>query len=321
MRRRDLFSLLGGMAAAWPLVARAQQSVKLPRIGIIDNAPAWDSFREGLRALGYIEGQNITIEYRIAEGKPDRLAAAAAELVRIPVDLIVTQGTPPTTAAKQATSTIPIVMIGIGDPVSAGFVVSLPRPGGNITGNSILGPDIAAKRLQLIKEILPVVSRVAFLWNPENASHPPHLEELRVAAPTLGLKLLPVGVRSSDEFDGAFAEIKSEHADTFLMTADPFHQLNIVRIIDFLAKNQLPAAYQMRENVAAGGLISYGANLSDLYRRAATYVDKILKGAKPADLPVQLPTKFELAINLKTAKALGIGIPPTLLTRADEVIE
>jgi len=236
--------------------------------------------------LGYIEGQNITIEYRTAEGEPDRLAAAAVELVRIPVDVIVTQGSPPTAAAKQATTTIPIVMIGIGDPVRAGFAASLARPGGNITGNTILGPDIAAKRLQLIKEVLPFVSRVAFLWNPDNASHAPHLEELQVAAPTLGLKLLPVAVRSSDGFDSAFAAIVSERADAFLMTADPLHQLNIVRIIKFLANNRLPAMYQMRENVVAGGLISYGASLPDLYRRAATYVDKILKGAKPADLPV-----------------------------------
>jgi putative tryptophan/tyrosine transport system substrate-binding protein len=321
MRRRELIMLFGSAAAAWPLVARAQQPAKVPRIGIIDNAPLWDSFREGLRRLGYIEGQNITIEYRAAEGKPDRLATAAIELVHIPVDVIVTQGSPPTAAAKQATNTIPIVMIGIGDPVRAGFAASLPRPGGNITGNTILGPDIAAKRLQLIKEVIPVVSRVAFLWNPDNASHTPHLEELQVAAPTLGLKLLPVAVRSSDGFDSAFAAIKSERAEAFLMTADPLHQFNIARIIDFVTNNRLPAMYQMRENVAAGGLISYGASLPDLYRRAATYVDKILKGAKPADLPVEQPTTFELTVNLKTAKALGLTIPPTLLSRADEVIE
>jgi putative ABC transport system substrate-binding protein len=237
------------------------------------------------------------------------------------VDVIVTQGSPPTTAAKQATTTIPIVMIGIGNPVRAGFVASLPRPGGNITGNTILGPDIAAKRLQLIKEVVPTVSRVAFLWNPDNASHAPHLGELQVAALTLGLKLLDVAARSSDEFSRTFAATKSESADAFLMTADPFHQLNIVRIIDFLANNRLPAMYQMRENVVAGGLISYGASLPDLYRRAATYVDKILKGAKPADLPVEQPTTFELAINVKTAKTLGINIPATVLARADEVIE
>jgi putative ABC transport system substrate-binding protein len=320
MQRREFVTLIGS-AAAWPLAARAQQPVKVPRIGIIDNAPIWDPFRAGLRGLGYIEGRNITIEYRSAEGKPDRLAAAAAELVRIPVDVIVTQGSPPTTAAKQATTTIPIVMIGIGDPVRAGFAASLARPGGNITGNTILGPDIAAKRLQLIKEVLPFVSRVAFLWNPDNASHAPHLEELQVAAPTLGLKLLPVAVRSSDGFDSAFAAIASERVDAFLMTADPLHQLNIVRIIKFLANNRLPAMYQMKENVAAGGLISYGASLPDLFRRAATYVDKILKGAKPADLPVEQPTAFELVINLKTAKALGLDVSLSLQQRADEVIE
>ena len=212
-------------------------------------------------------------------------------------------------------------MIGIGNPVRAGLVASLPRPGGNITGNTILGPDIATKRLQLIKEVVPFVSRVAFLWNPDNASHTPHLEELQVAALTLGLKLLLVAVRSSDGFDSAFAAIKNESADAFLMTADPLHQLNIVRIIDFLAKNRLPAMYQMRENIVAGGLISYGASLPELYRRAATYVDKILKGAKPGDLPVEQPTTFELAINIKTAKVLGLTLPPSLLARADAVIE
>ena len=221
MKRREFITLLGGAAATWPLNARGQQAAKIPRIGIIDDAPMWDAFRQGLRDLGYLDDQTIAIEYRIAEGKPDRLAAAAAELVRLPVAVIVTFGTPPTAAAKQATTMIPIVMIGIGDPVQAGFAQSLARPGGNITGNTILGSAVATKRLQLFKEAVPTVSRVALLWNPDNASYPPHLKELQVAAPTLGLKLLPVAVRSVGELDSAFATMMRERPDALLVTSDP----------------------------------------------------------------------------------------------------
>jgi putative ABC transport system substrate-binding protein len=319
MKRRDFISLLGG-AAVWPLAARAQQPA-MPRIGIIDDSPIWNAFRHGLRDLGYLEGQNIAFEYRYASGLPDRLAWVAAELVRRPVDPIATFGTPPTLAAKQATTTIPIVMVGVGDPVGAGLVASLARPGGNITGNTILGPEVAGKRLQLLKEVIPSLSRVAFLWNPDNASHPAHVAELQVAVQTLGLKLLPVAVRSSDEFDNAFAAMIRERPDAFLMTNDPFHQLNIGTIIDFLANNRLPGMFLTREIVVAGGFLSYGASLPDLFRRAAGYVQKILNGAKPGDVPVEQPTKFELVINLKTAKTLGLEVPPTLLMRADEVIE
>ncbi len=321
MRRREFIALLGGAVAAGPLLARAQQLAKIPRIGIIDDSPIWNAFRQGLRDLGYLEGQNIAFEYRYAGGLPDRLAWVAAELVRRPVDLIATFGTPPTHAAKQATTTIPIVMIGIGDPVGAGLVSSLGRPGGNVTGNTILGPDVAGKRLQLLKEVIPSLSRVAFLWNPENASHPAQLAELQVAVQTLGIKLLPFAVRSSDEFDSAFAAIVSERADAFLMTADPFHQLSIGRIIDFLANNRLPGMFLTREIAVAGGLLSYGASLPDLFRHGALYVHKILKGTKPADLPVEPPTKFELVVNLKTAKAIGLTIPESFLQLADEVIE
>ena len=321
MRRREFVALLGGAVAAGPLLARAQQLAKIPRIGIIDDSPIWNAFRQGLRDLGYLEGQNIAFEYRYAGGLPDRLAWVAAELVRRPVDLIATFGTPPTHAAKQATTTIPIVMIGIGDPVGAGLVSSLGRPGGNVTGNTILGPDVAGKRLQLLKEVIPSLSRVAFLWNPENASHPAQLAELQVAVQTLGIKLLPFAVRSSDEFDSAFAAIVSERADAFLMTADPFHQLSIGRIIDFLANNRLPGMFLTREIAVAGGLLSYGASLPDLFRHGALYVHKILKGTKPADLPVEPPTKFELVVNLKTAKAIGLTIPESFLQLADEVIE
>ena len=321
MRRPEFIALLGGAVAAGPLLARAQQLAKIPRIGIIDDSPIWNAFRQGLRDLGYLEGQNIAFEYRYAGGLPDRLAWVAAELVRRPVDLIATFGTPPTHAAKQATTTIPIVMIGIGDPVGAGLVSSLGRPGGNVTGNTILGPDVAGKRLQLLKEVIPSLSRVAFLWNPENASHPAQLAELQVAVQTLGIKLLPFAVRSSDEFDSAFAAIVSERADAFLMTADPFHQLSIGRIIDFLANNRLPGMFLTREIAVAGGLLSYGASLPDLFRHGGLYVHKILKGTKPADLPVEPPTKFELVVNLKTAKAIGLTIPESFLQLADEVIE
>jgi len=292
-----------------------------PRIGIIDDSPVWNAFRHGLRDLGYLEGQNIAFEYRYAGGLPNRLALVAVELVHRPVDLIATFGTPPTIAAKRATTTIPIVMIGVGDPVGAGLVSSFNRPGGNITGNTILGPEVAGKRLQLLKEVIPSLSRVAFLWNPDNASHPAQLAELRVAVETLGIKLLPVAVLSPDEFDRAFAEMVRERADAFLMTNDPFHQLSIGRIIDFLANNRLPGMFLTREIVAAGGLMSYGASVPDLFRRGAVYVHKILQGTRPADLPVEQPTKFELVVNLRTAKALGLTIPEPFLLLADEVIE
>jgi putative ABC transport system substrate-binding protein len=319
MRRRDFITLLGG-AVAWPLAARAQKP-KIPRIGIIDDAPIWDHFRTGLRELGYIEGRNIALEYRSAEGRPEHLAAAASELAGLPVDIIATYGTPASQAAKLATATIPIVMVSIGDPVRAGLVASFARPGGNITGLTILSPDSSPKRLQLLKEIVPSVARVAFLWNPDNASNAAQLEEVQIAAPILGIQLLPFAVRRSDEFDGAFAAMTSQRADALLMTGDPFHQLHIETIIEFLTRNRLPGTFLIRENVVAGGLMSYGASQPDLFRRAATFVHKILQGAKPADLPIEQPIKFDLVINLKTAKALGLTVPPTLLAIADEVIE
>jgi putative tryptophan/tyrosine transport system substrate-binding protein len=321
VNRREFITLLGG-AVGWPLAARAQQRPsKIPRIGIIDDAAIWDHFRQGLRDLGYIEGQTIAIEYRSAEGKPDRLAAVANELAGLPVDLIATYGTAAAYAANQATTAIPIVMLAIGDPVRSGLVASLARPGGNITGNTILGPEIAAKRLQLFQEVVPTVSRLAFLWNPNNASHAAYLEEWKAAAAALRVKMLFVAVRSSDELDGAFAAMMRERPDGFTMSADPLHQLRVGWIIDFLAKNGLPGMYQIRENVVAGGLMSYGASLPDLFRRGASYVHRILQGTRPADLPVEQPVKFDLVVNLKTAKALGLTIPEAFLLRADEVIE
>jgi ABC-type uncharacterized transport system substrate-binding protein len=317
IKRRKFLTLLGGAAAAWPLAARAQQRAKIPRIGIIDDSPIWNAFRQGLRDLGYLEGQNIAFEYRYADGLPDRLAQVAAELVRRPVDVIAVYGTPPARAAKQASTTIPTVMIGIGDPVGAGLVSSLARPGGNITGNTVLGPDVASKRLQLLKEGVPA-SRVALLWNPDNASHAAYIEEMRVAG---GVTLISVPVRNASEFDGAFAAMMGERPDAFVMTADPLHQLHVKTIVDFLAQNRLLGMFQLRENVEAGALMAYGASLSDLFRRGAAYVHRILQGANPADLPVEQAVKFELVLNLKTAKAAGITIPESFILRADEVIE
>jgi ABC-type uncharacterized transport system substrate-binding protein len=321
LKRREFISLLGGAAAAWPRAARAQQAGKIPRIGIIDNSLYWNAFRHGLRDLGYLEGQNIAFDYAYGDGVPERLAEAAAALVRRPVDVIATFGTPASLAAKQATTTIPIVMISIGDPLRTGLVSSLARPGGNITGNSILGPDVGAKRLQLLKLAIPTVSRVACLWNPDNASNVLQFEEIQAAAPTLGVTVISVSVSPRIEFETAFAAMMKERPDALAMTADPFHQIRIAWIMDFMAKNRLPAVYQLSENVRAGGLMSYGASQPDLFRRAAGYVHRILQGTKPADLPVEQPVKFELAVNLKTAKALGLTIPESFLLLADEVIE
>jgi ABC-type uncharacterized transport system substrate-binding protein len=281
----------------------------------------WNAFRKGLRDLGYLEGQNIAFEYRYADGQLDRLGEVAAELVRRPVDVIATYGTPPTLAAKQATRTTPIVMIGVGDPVRAGLVATIPRPGGNVTGNTILGPEVAAKRLQLFKEAIPSISRLGFLVNPANASTVAYFEELQLAAPVLGVKLIAAEVRSVNDFESAFATIMSDRPNAFMMTADPLLMFYIGRVVDFLTSNRLPGMFQNRDNVIAGGLMSYGASLPDLFRQGAAYVHKILHGTKPADLPVELPTKFDLAVNLKTARALGLDVPPMLLARADEVIE
>jgi putative tryptophan/tyrosine transport system substrate-binding protein len=325
MKRREFIIILGSVAAApslaWPLAARAQQLGKIPRIGIVDDSPRWNAFRQGLRDLGYLEGQNIAFDYSNGDGVPERLAEAAAALVRRPVDVIATFGTPASFAAKQATTTIPIVMISIGDPVRAGLVPSLARPGGNITGNSILGPDVGTKRLQILKDAIPTVTRVAFLWNPDNASNALQFEEIQAAAPRLGVTVISVSVSPRIEFETAFAAMMKERPDAFAMTGEPFHQTHIAWIIDFMAKNRLPAVYQLSENVRAGGLMSYGASEPDLFRRAAGYVHRILQGTKPADLPVEQPTKFDLVINLKTAKALGLDVPLHLQQLADEVIE
>jgi putative ABC transport system substrate-binding protein len=290
-------------------------------VGIIDDAPVWNYFRQFLQEVGYIEGRTIVYEYRVAEGKPEQLAVAAAELARLPVDVIATFGTPGGNAAKMATTSIPIVAISVGDPVRAGLVKSLGRPGGNVTGNTILGPDLSPKRLQLIKEVIPSVSRVAFLWNPDNASNAAILDELRAAAPTLGIKLTSVEARSQSDFNRAFETILNDRPDAILTTNDPLHQRNISTIIKFMTQNRLPGSFQTRENVVAGGLMSYGASFPELFRHGASYVQKILQGTKPEDLPVRQPERFELAINLTTAKSLGLKVPESFRLRADEVIE
>ena len=320
MNRREFITLIGG-AAAWPLAARAQQPARVPRIGIVDDAPMWHSFRQALREFGYVEGQSINYEYRYSEGVPDRLAAVVGELVRRPVDLIAAYGTPPTEAAKAATTTIPIVMIGVGDPVRVGLVASLARPGGNITGNTVLSPDLGAKRLQLLREAIPTVARVAYLTNPNNSGTLEVLAEMKRTAAAARMALIGVELGSTSDFDAALAVMLRERTEVLLVSNDPLHQLHVGRIIDFLAKNRIAGMFQSKENVAAGGLMGYGASLPDLFRRAATYVHRILQGAKPADLPVELPSKFDLAINLKTARALGLDLPPMLIARADEVIE
>jgi len=307
-----------------PAVSHAQRPAKIPRIGIIgdwpEDSPSWEVFRQGLRDLGYVEGQNLAMEWRFTEGNLDRLAETATELVRLQMDIIVTTGTPATRAAMHATTTIPIIMVSAGDPLRAGLVASLARPGGNVTGSTILGPELSAKRLQLLKEILPTASRVAFLWNPLNPANVLHYEDVQAGARALGVTLHSAEVRHPSEFESAFAAMRRERPDALIITADAMHQQHVGQILDFAAKSRLPVMSNVKENVVGGALVSYGASQSELFQRAALYVDKIVKGTKPGDLPVQQPTQFELIINLKTAQALGLTIPPILLFQADEVI-
>ena len=325
MNRRTFLCGLTGMLAA-PLVAEAQQAGKVYRIGLLgqdrtQQETRLGALRAGLRELGYVEGKNIVIDYRWAGGKDDRFPDLAAQLVRLQVDVIVTGGTPATQAAMRATKTIPIVMVNTGDPVRTGLVASLARPGSNVTGVTLLGAETAGKRLQILKDTAPKVSRVAFLRNRANASHIPYFNDLQAAARGLGLTLQSVEVQEPHELEGAFAEMMRERPDALIVTADGTHLRRQAWIVDFAAKRRLPALYQLREYVEIGGLMSYGTSPTDNYRRAATYVDKILKGTKPADLPVEQPTKFELVINMKTAKALGLTIPQLVLGQADVIIE
>ena len=326
MRRREFITFLGGAAAAWPFAARAQQTRKVSRVGYLGTASSsveghvLDAFRQKLRELGHIEGDNVAIEYRWAEGQDDRLPELAAELVRLKPDVIVTRGTPGTLAAKQATNTIPIIFAGIGDPVNAGLVASYARPEGNVTGLTFTGPELEGKRLQILKEVVPGHSRVAALWNPVSMGGE-FYRQTQIAATALSITLQPVEARRMDDLEQAFATIGGARADALIVLADPFLLSKRKQIVAFAANRRLPAMYPYREYVDAGGLSSYAPSNIDRLLRTAVYVDKILRGAKPADLPVEAPTKFELIINNKTAKELGFIVPATLLTRADEIIE
>jgi putative tryptophan/tyrosine transport system substrate-binding protein len=334
VRRREFITLLGGAAAAWPLAARAQQPIgrtgKMPCVGILMPGPAAHSaatlepFYHGLHELGYIEGQNLAIERRDGDWKPDRVAALAAELVGLKVDIIVAWSTPTARAAKQATSSIPIVAAVMADPVGDELVASLGRPGGNVTGTTFLGPELVAKRLQLLRDVVPGLVRVAVLWHPH--AYGEHtmaniVKDVEDAARTLGMQLQLAPADGPGDIASAFSKMVKERADAFIVMPSPMLFGEHQRIVELAANNRLPGMYQAREFVDVGGLMSYGTNLDDLFRRTATYVDKILKGAKPAELPVERPTKFELVINVKTARAMGLMINRDILLVADELIE
>jgi putative ABC transport system substrate-binding protein len=306
--------------------AQAQQPTKVPRIGFFSSSSPSDisarveAFRQGLRELGYVEGKNILIEYRYAEGKLDRLSALAAELVRLKVDLIVSGGPPPTRSAKEATATIPIVMAFDDDPVGSGFAASLARPGGNITGLSTLAPEISGKQLELLREIVPKLSSVAVLGNTTQPGHPQALREINLAADSFGVQLQYLEVQGPKDIETAFRAASKERANAVLVQSTPVLFSQRRQVADLAIKSRLPAIYGRPEYVGDGGLVFYGVSYIDLFRRAATYVDKILKGAKPSELPIEQPTKFELVINLKAAKQIGLTIPPNVLARADKVI-
>jgi putative tryptophan/tyrosine transport system substrate-binding protein len=328
MDRRDTVLALLALGAT-PLAAEAQQAAKVARIGYLAadraaNPRQHEAFRQGLRELGYVEGRNLVIEYRDAEGKLEQFPTLAAELVALKVDVIVTSGTLAALAAKQATRTLPIVFSPAADPVASGLVTSLARPGGNVTGLSLLYSELVGKWLEQLKQAIPGVSRVAVLWQPGafgERTEKDILKRAEVAARALGMQLQFVEARGPENFDRAFSEMTRARAGALTVLSSNMFVSERRRLVDLAAKNRLPAVYNVREYVDAGGLMAYGPNLADLYRRAATYVDKILKGTKPGDLPVEQPTKFELVINLKTAKTLGLTIPPSLLQRADEVVQ
>jgi putative tryptophan/tyrosine transport system substrate-binding protein len=326
VRRREFITILG-TAAALPLAAHAQQTAKVPRVGWLSPGSQTSdqnflaSFRDGLRELGWMVGQNIAIESRWADGKFERLPDLAAELVRLKVDVIVANVTQASLAAKRATTTIPIVMVGVGDPLGSGLVDSLARPSGNVTGPSSMLAEASAKQLALLKETVPSASPVAVLWNPANPVwQASALKQTEAAARAMGLRLQLVEARGPDELEGAFATITREHSGALFVPADIIFVRHAQQMADLAARHRVPAMYGFREHVEAGGLMSYAASFPVMFRRAAAFVDKILKGAKPGDLPVEQPTKFELVINLKTAKALGVTIPQSVLQLADEVI-
>ena len=324
--KRVLSLALGALLFALCLPLKAQQPGKVPGIGFLTSGSAAavstrvEAFRQGLREHGYMEGKNITVEYRYGAGKFDRLSDLAAELVHFKVNILVAQDAPAAHAAKNATSTIPIIMTNAADPVGTGLVTSLARPGGNITGLSDFNLGVITKRLELLKEVVAAASRIAVLLNPANPTNPLQLKDLEAVAPALRVTLISLQVKGPEDIEPAFNRMKKEHAAAIIIVGDPMFGAHRTRIVELATKSRLPAIWPRTEYVETGGLMSYGTNFNDLSRRAATYVDKILKGAKPADLPVEQPTKFELVINLKTAKQIGLTIPPNVLARADKVI-
>jgi putative tryptophan/tyrosine transport system substrate-binding protein len=326
MNKREFITLLGGAAAARPLAVRAQQSAKLPTIGFLgQSTPVVESqrlaaFLKRLSELGWIEGRTVAIEYAWGQGSSERFAEIAANFVRLQVDVIVTSGTANVIAAKQATSVIPIVFAVAGDPIANNLVASLARPGGNVTGLSTLATDLAGKRLELLREAVPGFRRLATIGNVGNSLAVLEMSEVQAAAARFGLEAAALEIRQAEDIAPAFEALRGG-ADALYVVADPLVNTNRARIHTLAMGARLPAIYNAKEHVEAGGLMSYGPNFPELYRRAAEYVDKILRGAKPADIPVEQPTKFDLVVNLTTAKALGLQVPPTLLARADEVIE
>jgi putative tryptophan/tyrosine transport system substrate-binding protein len=320
-RRKFLATV--GAAAAWPLAARGQQAERMPRVGFLGLAGEFggaEALRAGLRDLGHVEGGNIAIEWRWAQ-KVDQLPELAADLVRIKVNVIFAPSSTFVEAARQVTTTIPIVFAVHADPVGIGHVASLPRPGGNITGLTMLLTDLAAKELEILKEAVPQATRIGVLWNPTTPSHPPALKAVEAGAEKLGVRLLMVPAEATEDFAGAFSTMTRERVNAFLVIASPITVAQRTLLAELAVKHRLPGMFGVKDNVQAGGLMSYAADLNDLYRRAAVYIDKILKGAKPADLPVEQASKYELVVNLRTAKAIGLAIPESFLLRADEVIE
>ena len=326
MKRREFITLLGG-AAAWPMAARAQQRPNVPRVGYLfslaqaESRHLWEACRQGLRELGYVEGQNIFLEARWAEGKYDRLPALVAELEQLKVDVLIAAATPTNIAAKAGTGTMPVVFVAVADPVRAGLIASLARPGGRFTGLSLLTPETSGKRLQLLTEAVPNVRRVTVLLNPGNLANFVFVEETQAAARPLGIELQLLEVRNPSDVERAFVTASAGRVNAMVVFDDPFIHSHRARIIELAAHHRLPAICGTREYADEGLLMAYGPHRPDLYRRSAVFLDKILKGAKPADIPVEQPTRFELIVNLKAAKALGLELPTVLTYRADEVIE
>jgi putative tryptophan/tyrosine transport system substrate-binding protein len=325
LKRREFITLLGGAATTWPLAARAQQTA-MPVVGFLSSLAQSDlglvvpGFLQGLNGMGFVDGRNIAIEYRWAEGRSERAADVAAEFIRLRVDVIVTHATPMVVAAKQATSVIPIIFAGVGDPIGTGIVASLARPGGNATGISNQSVDLAGKRLELLREVVPSLHRLAILGNVENPVNVLEIAQVRTAAQTLGIDVVTFEIRQPEDIAPAFETLKSR-TDAIDVLPDPLTNTYRIRIITLALGARLPTMYFFRENIETGGLMSYGPNSPHMFRRAADYVDKVLRGAKPADIPVEQPTKFDLVINLTTAKALGLTIPESFLLRADQIIE